>query len=521
MSPEAGSERPFWSDDVRGTRGTRLIRARVRWAAIGMVVLLCGVLATAGVAIDQLDALRDQADRAYQEASEDVAAAVRLELQRQTDLLVSTGAYVSEHPGITSGHLERWIRSIRALERYPDLLGVLFVRLVDHEELDAYLSDIDPGGALVVIPPGPREWYCLIQAVGYQADTEIQVRPGFDYCVDPALGASIEPVRLAGQETYQSGVEIAGLMPLLAIAPVYTGGIDPGTPDARAEVTLGGVVTVIDVEGVLDRVLADRAGLGVTLSYADEWSSVAFNAGDSRAVNGGFTTPLAEGWELAVTTSASVASAPITQVTWAVLVAGVLASAMLAGLLFVLGTSRARALDLVDDATEELRHLALHDSLTGLPNRVLLGDRLDRMVSRSTRDGTLPVALFVDLDGFKEVNDTLGHGAGDALLRAVAERLTSRLRGVDTIARLGGDEFVVLLDVEHPDAASDVATRVVEAMRHPFDMGDGRVAEVTASVGVAVGLEHGAASEWLLREADLALYDAKAAGRDQWKVAAL
>ena len=527
MVPGTGPHAPIWSDADRRTRGARFRRARLRWAAMSALVVLCGVLATGVVASAQLESSRNERVRAYNETSEDLASAVQLELQRQTDLLVSTGAYVAEHPTISGDHLRRWIQSIRALDRYPELLGVLFVRVVDHHAVDAYVGEMraagtelaGPDGSFEVQPPGPRDWYCLIQAVGYQADTEIHAVPGFDYCVDPMLGGRIEPVRLSGRVTFLSGIELAGTMPLLAISPVYRGGVDPGTAEARVANTLGGAVTVIDIDSMLERLFADRDGVGAVLAYGDEWSNVEFVAGDPRATNGTFEADLSEGWTLAVRVTGPVEQGTVTSLSWLVLAAGVSASLTLAALLFVLGTSRARALDLVDAATEELRHLALHDPLTGLPNRMLLTDRLERIVRRSERDHTHPAALFVDLDGFKAVNDTLGHSAGDELLRSVGDRLGTTLRGVDTIARMGGDEFVVLFEVDRPDAASDIARRLVEAMRPPFVLSGGHVAEVTASVGVAVGGSDRLDGEWLLREADLALYDAKASGRDQWKVA--
>ena len=130
----------------------------------------------------------------------------------------------------------------------------------------------------------------------------------------------------------------------------------------------------------------------------------------------------------------------------ALLVAGTALSLLVGTLMFVLGTGRARALRVVHDQTGELRHQALHDALTGLPNRALIMDRIEQLLARSRRQGTSGAALYVDLDEFKNVNDTLGHGMGDRLLVGVSNRLQSALRDADTIGRMGGDEFVVLVD---------------------------------------------------------------------------
>jgi diguanylate cyclase (GGDEF)-like protein len=166
-------------------------------------------------------------------------------------------------------------------------------------------------------------------------------------------------------------------------------------------------------------------------------------------------------------------------------------------------------------AAEDLVHEAFHDSTTGLANRTLFLDRLGNALARAERASRDVGVLFVDLDGFNTVNDSLGHGAGDQLLGAVGDRLAERLRPADTIARLGGDEFGILLDeVADTDDAAHAAGRVLEAFERPFEL-HGRELFVTASVGVAAG--RGDPQE-LLRDADLAMYRAKANGKDRYQV---
>ena len=167
-----------------------------------------------------------------------------------------------------------------------------------------------------------------------------------------------------------------------------------------------------------------------------------------------------------------------------------------------------------------LHHQALHDPLTGLPNRVLFGERLDQAIARPLRRGRRVAVLFLDLDGFKLVNDTLGHEAGDGLLAAVGRRLGAALGPAHTVARFGGDEFAVLLEEATAAEAVAVAERLIEALRPPFAVG-GRETFVGASVGVARGGRDrvpGASARALLREADVALYRAKAAGRGTYAV---
>jgi diguanylate cyclase (GGDEF)-like protein/PAS domain S-box-containing protein len=167
--------------------------------------------------------------------------------------------------------------------------------------------------------------------------------------------------------------------------------------------------------------------------------------------------------------------------------------------------------------TSELTRLAFHDALTGLPNRVLFVDRLQRALTRSERLGTGVSVLFLDLDNFKVINDSLGHKAGDQLLIEVARRLRAHLRDADTAARLGGDEFTVLLEsAPDPSDPLDVAQRLGTVLREPF-MLDGREVFVTVSTGIAVA-SPGDTAESLLRESDLAMYSAKGSGKDRCSV---
>jgi len=168
-------------------------------------------------------------------------------------------------------------------------------------------------------------------------------------------------------------------------------------------------------------------------------------------------------------------------------------------------------------AEERVHHLAYHDLLTDLPNRGLLRERVVDAIEGARRGGDRVGLLFVDLDRFKNVNDSLGHGAGDELLRHCAARLLGGLRPQDLVARQGGDEFVVLLgSLDTNEAAARIAEGMVASLRRPFVIG-GRELILTGSVGVALYPENGADFETLLRNADAAMYAAKEAGRDRYR----
>lgn len=166
-------------------------------------------------------------------------------------------------------------------------------------------------------------------------------------------------------------------------------------------------------------------------------------------------------------------------------------------------------------ATRELRRRALHDELTGLPNRTLFWDRLNHRLSQEDRRAADFAVLFVDLDQFKDVNDELGHAAGDHLLIDVTARIRAALREGDSAARMGGDEFLVLLDeVVSSEAAVAVAERLIEALRAPHQFAtDERV--VTTSIGVAIGPGDFTGADSLVAAADAAMYEAKRAGKDR------
>jgi diguanylate cyclase (GGDEF)-like protein/PAS domain S-box-containing protein len=156
-----------------------------------------------------------------------------------------------------------------------------------------------------------------------------------------------------------------------------------------------------------------------------------------------------------------------------------------------------------------LEHLATHDTLTGLPNRYLMFDRLNQLLVRAARYGLSFAILFIDLDGFKRINDSRGHDVGDLVLRGVAERLTRNLRAADTVARIGGDEFVVLLESLRagPDATA-LADKIRSTVGMPFALPGGDAA-VTVSIGIGQYPDDGRDAEELLKAADVAMYRAK------------
>lgn len=166
----------------------------------------------------------------------------------------------------------------------------------------------------------------------------------------------------------------------------------------------------------------------------------------------------------------------------------------------------------------KLEFLAHHDPLTGLPNRLLLMSRLEHALASAQRNAKFMAVLMIDLDHFKEVNDSLGHLAGDELLQQVGKRILSRLRSVDMVCRLGGDEFTVLLeDIAHADDAARIANDIIASVSEPWQLGSGHEVRIGASVGISLYPAHGDNAEHLMQHADTALYQAKSEGRGRFK----
>lgn len=175
-----------------------------------------------------------------------------------------------------------------------------------------------------------------------------------------------------------------------------------------------------------------------------------------------------------------------------------------------------RASDELTQREAKARHASRHDALSGLPNRQHMVDEVEARLSAADLGvrGLRAIAAYVDIDRFKDINDTLGHEAGDKLIKSVAKRLTARLRSDDFLARFGGDEFAVLCLSTDPEADQLLAQRIASAFEEPFAL-DGQILQVTASVGISMAPEHGRSADELLRHADIALYEAKNLGRNR------
>jgi diguanylate cyclase (GGDEF)-like protein len=448
-------------------------------------------------------------------SSVEIASTLRLAIEREQDLAVNTGAFLINDPGATNSQFLQWVVSDRMFARFPELLGIGNVELVPAAQLPQFAlrSEAASGaapGSFQVTPPGVRPYYCFATLTSSSTGKSTSP-PNVDLC-GTDLGPSFVKARSSGQSTYLPYG--TGKTADLAVGTaIYQGGAVPSTVAGRYRAFLGWVGIQVAPHVLLATALVGHPHVAVAFHYGSGSSAVTFTAGAAPKGAQALSVDLHNGWHVRVTEATAGSGVVGNPNALGVLISGIAISLLLGLVIIVLATGRTRALALVRERTDELRHQAMHDPLTGLPNRALILDRLEQMLARGRRQNIRVAALFIDLDDFKDINDTLGHAIGDELLVAVGQRLCSSLRDGDTVGRLGGDEFVVLAEgTSLVDGAVAVADRVLDVLSAPFEVPGTRMPlDVTASVGFAEGDRPSAGR--LLQDADIALYEAKAAGK--------
>jgi diguanylate cyclase (GGDEF)-like protein len=483
-----------------------------------VTLFLIGALLSTAVAGQVARADGDKSLRAFSSLSNEVASSLRLETQHEDDLLLSGGAYLAGSPHVNESAFRRWSEALRAIPRYPELLGMSNAVVVRESQLASFSrwaeahpwSPYGDPHQFAITPPGFRPSYCL-STVGVLRSASFAPTSGYDFC-STGFGPALLAAQASGTTTY-APFRFAGSVVLGIAIPYFRGGIVPTTTAARRDAFLGWFVMAVNPAILLDRSLVGHQGLALALTYNAASTHASFS--DGRVPQGAheLATSLSAGWT--VDTYGDIQSGGVLGDPRALqlLLAGLAISILLALLFYALATGRARAAALVRKRTDQLAFQALHDPLTSLPNRALILDRIEQMLGRARRDHLPTAAMFLDLDDFKYINDTLGHQVGDELLVAVGSRLESAVREGDTVGRLGGDEYVLLIEGQSLSAGAEVvADRILEVLSTPFTVdGCERPISVSASIGVAVGDRD--APEELLRDADIALYQAKAAGK--------
>jgi diguanylate cyclase (GGDEF)-like protein len=488
------------------------------WIAAAIVM---AVGAAAGSTFAALGAARNDgrsAHLAFVATSVTIATTLKLALQDQQDLVTSAGATVVDSPSLNQAQFALWTSSIRAFARYPQLQGISELAMIPASQLASFaashvtdLADGTPGpnGSFTVTPAGIRPYYCLTAVTSSRVAEDVPA--GLDYCTT-SLGPALLRARASGQSAYLPYK--SGKTEELAIGTaIYRGGVEPTTVPDRLAAFVGwiGILTLPGV--VLTTALANHPSTAVTLRYGNGASKVSFHDGSIPIGAQSKTLNLHNGWYVEVQAKVSGSGLIANRDPLALLFGGVLLGSLLAALVFLLGTGRSRALQLVLQRTDELHRQAFHDALTGLPNRALILDRIDQTMKRVRHEHVSMATFFIDLDNFKDINDTLGHRSGDELLTEVGTRLKGALRDGDMVGRLGGDEFVIVTaGLSQAGGIEAVTKRILSVLEPPFKIsGTDIPLSVTASIGIALGSR--SIPEELLRDADIALYRAKAAGK--------
>ena len=507
---------------------------------IACTSLMVGLMISLGGGLLWRATVRSQIRQSFQTSATDVSETAETLLRSDADFVTTLRGVLTMQPNMSATRFDEWFAELQGKQREVGGLGTTVVEVVPARELAAFQARraADPafrafvGGTIVPVASSGRARYCLLSAGGTVTPytREVGELVQGDWCnpASPIGGYSdggISQARLM-QSITDSGqfsvypITDQGVSTLFIEAAFYNRGAPLNTVAQRRAAVSGWVGSSFEITTLIHQAIGDYRGLSLTLYHRNPGQPEKLigrvgATGSAVPLSHQITLQIDGRWRVEVRGSATASGLSANVQGLALFLVGTVISLLLFVLILVLSRSRERALGMVNEKTGELRHQALHDALTDLPNRVLALDRAEQMLARSRRLQIPVAALYVDIDGFKNVNDTFGHAAGDELLRTVATRLTGVVREGDTAARLGGDEFVVLVEGATLDAGPEViAERLLEVLRQPYDMNGqiGRQLSITASVGIALG-ERASADE-LLRDADVALYEAKAAGKN-------
>ena len=495
---------------------------RPGWVAAAALLMVLGTVGSALAAISVNRSGVMNARHAFRSSSAEIALTLQLAIQHERDLTLSASGFAAGDPNASNAQFATWARSVHALERYPELISLGHAVVVPAAGLKAFAARavrnpagmLAADGAFEIDPAGRRAFYCLSSGVLTRVATP-SLPAGQDFCAAGPQASAWLGSRDSGQGAYfPTGTGDATRLSI--ITPVYRTAALPATLAGRRRAFVGWVTMSVMPQVVLAESLRTHPGFAVTISYLVGPSRAVFRRGVVPIGDQADTVALQNGWTAETFADVDTDGVLASATPLALLIGGILLSGLVAALVIVLGMGRTRALRLVNERTGELRYRALHDGLTGLPNRVLVIDRIEHLLARCRRARTEGSVLYVDVDEFKNVNDSLGHAAGDELLVAVAARLTGTLREADTIGRMGGDEFIVLIDGGELAIAPElVAERMLDVMRQPFDLEDAAAPLiVNTSIGIATGDRANAGD--LLRDVDVALYQAKAAGKNRY-----
>ena len=539
------------ADDNAESAASHVRNRRQRWVSTSLVVaVLVGGAGGSWVVHEAVQRIQDQhARRLMDQYADNTVRAVTGEAARYSDSLADLGAAIGAQSTFTADDFAT-ITSRFNNRRLPGASGVGFVVSAAPTETAAVQNRWRERGATGVrlVPVGTRAEHMFV----------VFSRP-LDNVV-PVFGRDLSQVAepLEGLQLSRASGEVAASRSYVLLKdrnlpdaerqlsfsltmPIY-GGI--GTPD-RGQFR-GWVLMSMRGGDFINETLQNEARDAVKVTLADLSSGEPITVASTTKVENPSPGPLQRTrivtvgqrkWQLQIEPTDRLLNA--TDRSLPALASSI--GLLLTLLLGALATGRRRALTKVDQATaalrvdieqrkaieaqlrhseKDLRHLALHDPLTGLANRTLFYERLQHAMATHNRSDSTLAVFFIDLDGFKKINDARGHSAGDAILAGVADRLRECARDSDTVARFGGDEFAIVTEqLAAPEHVEIIADRIVRALQSPFDI-DGQPVVISGSVGIALHQQGDRVADKMVRSADEAMYAAKTSGKNRYAFAA-
>jgi diguanylate cyclase (GGDEF)-like protein len=509
----------------------RWLSGGARATLVGALIILLGVTLSGALALGWRGSALQTNRKSFQSRATDLGAALDSKLDTNIELTRAMRAIATLEPSAGQTRFLQWQQELRRGATQATGVVAALIQPIRASRLPQFQrqAEADPAfrtllaGSFKILPAGRRPVYCLTRAIINTTAVNNPYPLLLDYCAPALPGIGRSPYAALTRIATDTGSFVATSVPgaggsLVGLgAAVYRRGVPLATVAQRRRSIAGFIGTSFDSAALIRSVLAGRRSLTMALYHRNVGGPLQLigrASANPTGMSAGYSErrELGGGWLVQIS---GVGDSPIPADLQGLSALGLgLLITVLSFLLYrVLVRSRQRAWGLVSKKTGELAYRALHDPLTDLPNRSLVLDRAEQILARARRADMPVTALFMDIDGFKLVNDRFGHQAGDEVLRQVGARLKTVLRENDTIGRLGGDEFVMLVDSPGLNVAPElVAERILAVLRQPIQLSQPSRTRVsiTASIGIATGIP--ASAEILLADADLALYKAKALG---------
>ncbi|HEY9199820.1 MAG TPA: EAL domain-containing protein [Gammaproteobacteria bacterium] len=512
-------------------------RFSLRHYTAALTLIALGTLLSFAAFLRETALEQERLTQRFEYLAKERAARLQAGIDRALEVLYATGALFDASTEVTRAEFDAFLGNL--VDLHPDIHGIEWLPRITDRERDRFEADarsrelsgfriMEQGPDRTLVPAGRRAEYFPVY---YTVPLE-ENRPalGFDSYSQADNDRVMDVARDTGKVLATAAfalVQDPQARPSTVIyRPVYRGGRTPANVAERRERLAGFVVVLLRIPDVVEFAMRplDIAGLDWMLVDAASppaarrilfYPSISRGSPDTMPADETFdaelttTVPLTlpgREWQMHFRPAPAFFERFVTPREWLVLGAGLLLTALLS----VYAATRARR-------AEELEHMARRDWLTGLPNRALLAERLHQALAAAQRDGHTLAVLFLDLDRFKHINDSLGHSVGDRMLEQAAARLQQTLRTEDTLARMGGDELVILLEhIHHEHEPAMLADKLIQTLTEPVAVGGVQI-YLTASVGISLYPQDADTAEALISNADAAMYRAKAAGRNTYQ----